>query len=274
MNKRLLILGALVTTIVASPGVFTAVDAAAVAAQGSTVTQGQAMTSKLDTILATGVLRVGVTGDYKPMAYFNGTTQQYEGIEIDLANSLAKSLGVKVEFVKTSWPTLLQDTLDDKFDVAMSGITRTYAREQKAFMSDGYITFGKTVLMRDKDKKKYTSIEAMNQSSVRVGVNPGGTNEKFVRTNLPNATIIVHDKNAEIPGLVANGTYDIMVTENLEAVRYEKEFLNLTHLPKLLTKNQFGVLMQRDQVLLNYVNMWLAQQELEHNIEAIVEAHE
>lgn len=229
--------------------------------------------SRLDSIVADGVIKVGTTGDYKPLSYYNENTKQYEGIEIDLANSLAKSLGVRVEFVKTTWPTLMQDTLDGKFDVAMSGITRTYARAQKVFMSEGYITFGKTAILRQTDLKKYPGLESLNTPSVRIGVNPGGTNEKFVRQYLPNATVIVHEKNAEIPGLVANGTFDAMITDSLEAIRYSNENSKLSFMNTLFTENQFGVMMPRDQLLLNYVNFWLQQQKLEGNIDTIKMQH-
>ncbi len=264
--------------VIGTTGFLTMSHAASVTTTTATVTQpsqpGQTA-SALDAIQQRGVLRVGMTGDYKPMAYFNKDTGKYEGIEVDLANSLADALGVKLEIVKTSWPTLLQDTLDGKFDVAMSGITRTYAREKVAYMSDGYITFGKTVLMRKEDISKYPTLESMNNPSVRVGVNPGGTNEKFAHKYLPNATLVVHAKNAEIPGLVANGTVDIMVTETLEAARYIHEDTKLAAplIDKPFTKNQFGVLMKRDQPLLNFVNMWLAQQQLEGNVDAILKAH-
>lgn len=231
---------------------------------GGVEAKSQAPTNQLDAIVDRGVLRVGTTGDYKPLSYYDEKTGHYEGIEIDMAKSLADSLGVKVEFVKTTWPTLTQDTLAGKFDVAMSGITKTYARQKVADQSEGYITFGKTALIKASDKNRYKNLESLNQSTVKVGVNPGGTNEKFVRQNLSNATIIVHDKNAEIPGLVANGTFDVMITDSLEAERYAKENPALTSLKDYFTKNQFSVMMKRDQVLLNYVNMWLNQQKLEH----------
>ena len=247
--------------------------AAGVAGQAQAYVQSQA--TALDTIQERGVLRVGTTGDYKPLSYYNKDTNQYEGIEIDLANSLGQALGVQVEFVPTTWPTLMEDTLNGKFDVAMSGFTKTAARQRVAYLSDGYITFGKTALMRKSDAGKYTSLEAMNRPEVRVGVNPGGTNEKFVRQYLPNATVTVHDKNAEIPGLVADGTFDIMITDSLEAIRYshENEVLGTPLLENLFTKNQFGVLMKRDEALLHFVNAWLAQQELEGNIDKVEQAH-
>ena len=60
----------------------------------------------------------------------------------DLAEDLAASLGVKVDFVPTSWPTLMADTLAEKFDLAICGITITEARLEKALMSNGYLDNG------------------------------------------------------------------------------------------------------------------------------------
>jgi cyclohexadienyl dehydratase len=216
----------------------------------------QDTSSKLDDILARGYLLVGTTGDFKPMSYYNTATGIYEGFDIEAAQILADSLGVKVEFVKSTWPTLMQDTLDGKFDIAMSGITRTFARQQKVDLSHGYIEFGKTALMRKADIKKYPNLEAINKKGVRVGVNPGGTNEKFVHQYLT---------NVEIPDMVASGKVDIMITDSMEAVRYTKDDSRLAAplLNNLFTQNKFGIMMKRgDQDFLNYVNMWMEEMEL------------
>lgn len=42
-----------------------------------------------------------------------------QGADIVLAKSLGAALGVRVEFVQTSWPTLLQDLKDGKYHIAM-----------------------------------------------------------------------------------------------------------------------------------------------------------
>ena len=104
---------------------------------------------KLETITNRGTLLVGTTGDYKPMSYLNKETGQYEGFDYQLAENLAAALGVKAVYVPTTWKTLTQDTLDGKFDVALCGITRTFAREKVMDMSDGYLQFGKTILVRN-----------------------------------------------------------------------------------------------------------------------------
>ena len=57
-------------------------------------------------VQASGVLRVGTTGDYKPMSYLNPQTKAYEGFDAEMAASLAQFLGVKLEYVPTTWKTL------------------------------------------------------------------------------------------------------------------------------------------------------------------------
>lgn len=228
----------------------------------------------LEDIAARGTIRIGTTGDYRPMSYLNKETGEYEGFDAALAQAIADSLHVKVEFVPTTWPTLSADTEAGKFDIAICGITRTFDRARTLEMSDGYLLFGKTILCRDGDAAKYQSIADMNRPEVRVMVNPGGTNEKFARENLPNATILVHEHNAEIPGLIAEGAADIMITETMEAIRYERMDSRLAApLAKTpFTKNRFGILMAKgDQELLNYINFVLAEltmngtmEEMEH----------
>ena len=115
-----------------------------------------------------GVLRVGTAGDYQPMSYLDPETGRYVGFDAELAEDLAASLGVDIEYVETSWPTLMDDTLAGKFDLAICGITVTDARKEQALMSDGYLGNGKTVLCRAEDAGTYTSIEAINRPEVRM----------------------------------------------------------------------------------------------------------
>ena len=49
--------------------------------------------------------------------------------------------------------------------------------------------------------------------------NPGGTNEKFAKEMTPKAQLMMHEHNAEIPGLVGEGKADVMITETMEARR-------------------------------------------------------
>ena len=217
----------------------------------------------LEDIAARGTIRIGTTGDYIPMSYRNPKTGAYEGIDAELSQLIADSLSVKIEYVPTSWPTLTADTLAGKFDIALCGISRNYARAKTMAMSDAYGegAFGKTILCRKSDAKKYQSLADIDKPEVRVMINPGGTNEKFAHANLKKAKLIVHQENADIPRQVAEGNADIMITETVEAARYielnDKLAAPLMKAP--FTRHSCGILMQKgDQEFLNYINFVLA----------------
>ena len=213
---------------------------------------------KVAEIIERGTLLVGTTGDYRPLSFCedDGT---YWGFGIEVAREIANSLGVKISFVKTSWPTLTADvlTVPQIFDLAMGGITITDARRETMLMSEGYLANGKTILCRASESDRYKSLADIDQPEVRVMVNPGGLNEKFAHENLTHATIIVHPKNEEIPSRIAEGEADVMITEITEAPYYVQTDSRLAAplLNEPFTHGEIGVLMQKGQEdLLQMVN--------------------
>ncbi len=53
-------------------------------------------------VFATKKIVVGTTGDYKPFTYLNRKTNEYEGFDIEVIRSFAKTTGIDVEFVPTT----------------------------------------------------------------------------------------------------------------------------------------------------------------------------
>ena len=213
---------------------------------------------KVSEIVQRGTLLVGTTGDYRPLSFCE-PNDTFWGFGIEVAGEIAKGLGVDVKFVKTSWPTLTADVLAEPqmFDLAIGGITITDTRCETMQMSEGYLANGKTILCRASERDRYTSLTDIDKPEVRVMVNPGGLNEKFANENLTHATIIVHQKNEEIPSLIAEGEADVMITEITEAPFYVQTDSRLAAplLDKPFTHGEIGVLMQKGQEdLLQMVN--------------------
>jgi|SRR5690625_4291157 len=177
---------------------------------------------RLDRIVEEQVIRVGTPGDYRPFA-IKLDDGVYEGHDIVLIAAMADELGWEIEYVPTSWPNLLDDLQADKFDIAVGGITRNAARLGQVDMLPGYAPFGKVALVRKSEADQYKTLQDLNQPSVHVIKNPGGTNEEFVLEHLTNAKVSTHEQNAEIPGLVAAGEGDVMITETFEALHYANE---------------------------------------------------
>ena len=76
--------------------------------------------SRLNTVLSSGILRVGTTGDWNPMSIKDPASNEYKGFDIDIAKELAKDMGVKVEFVPTEWKTIVAGITSNKYDISTS----------------------------------------------------------------------------------------------------------------------------------------------------------
>ena len=166
------------------------------------------------TLQRVGVLRVGTTGDYAP---FSGERDgELQGLDIALAQALAQEWGVRVVFVRTSWPTLMADLGRRRFDLAASGISVTPERRRAADFSAAYLFDGKTPIARRTEAERFSSLEKIDQPGVRVIVNPGGTNERFVREHITRATTVLHPDNRTIFQEIVAGRADVMITDGIE----------------------------------------------------------
>ena len=213
----------------------------------------------LHRVQATRVLRVATTGDYAPFSLdANG---HLSGADIELARDLAAHLGAEPVFVRTSWPGLANDLRDGRFDVALSGIGFTEERAALGLYSAAYHEGGKTLIARCADRERFDTPAELDRPNVRVIVNPGGTNERYVREHVHQAQILVHPDNRGVFAEIAAGRADVMVTDDVEAelqARRRPGQLCRTY-PGPLTRGDKRILMARDPALQRVVDEWLAR---------------
>lgn len=216
--------------------------------------------STLDQIIEKGILRVGTTGDFMPFSYQSDPqSSEYFGIDIELAKDLAKSLGVKLKLVKTSWPKLMSDLQSNKFDLCMSGVTIKLDRQSKALFSEPVLESGKAVITRDENVQKYQRLEDINKKEVKIIVNPGGTNEAFAKKHFPNAQIIENEDNLSIFQKIVDGHVDLMVTDAIETLVQEQIHpeLEAVNPNKPFNFFEMAYLLPRDFTFKAYVDQWL-----------------
>ena len=229
-------------------------------------------TTRLDAILGGGALRVGLTEDYRPFS-FADASGKVEGIDVDMAMSLAQSLGVRLEIVKTSWSTLKSDLETNSFDIAMGGITITLDRQKIGLFSNPVFSSGKTPITHCGDEPKYETLAAIDRPGVHVIVNPGGTNERFDRTHLQKATIIQWSDNATIFDALVEGKADLMITDAVETRVQAKLHLGVlcpVHPNAPFDHSELAYWMPRDPIFAAYVNQWLNLLDLSGEHQAIL----
>jgi cyclohexadienyl dehydratase len=215
--------------------------------------------NRLDQVLKSGVLRIGTTGDYAPFSHRPSEDQALVGIDIDLARDLAASLDAEPRFVATTWPTLMADLEAGRYDIAMSGVSRTLARQRTGYFTRAYHVGGKTPISRCDERSSFDSLAAIDRKGVRVIVNPGGTNERFVDENLKQENKLLHEDNRSIFEAIVERGADVMITDRIEVTlqaQIHRDVLCAT-MAENFTYQEKAYLLPQDEPWRSYVDAWL-----------------
>ena len=230
--------------------------------------------NQLRQVLDSGILRVGYTGDYPPFSSANVSAEP-SGIDMDMARDLALALSARIHWIPSTWPTLMQDLQQSRFDIAMSGISINLDRGRTAFFSSAYHSGGKTPVIRCTDVERYNSMAKIDLPGTRVIVNPGGTNARFAQQHLQQAQIQLHEDNRSIFTEIVQGRADVMITDQIEVQLQStlKPTLCAAMPDVVLTFSEKAYLMPQDIVWKEYVNTWLAQRKGDGTLAAIKAIH-
>jgi cyclohexadienyl dehydratase len=229
------------------------------AACGSTTpATAPAQARNLNRIVEQGTVQVCSTGDFRPFTY-RDPQGQWSGIDIEMAQDLAKRLKVKLDIVPTTWGTMMKD-LGTGCDLAMGGISVTLGRAQQALYSTPYLRDGKAAIVRCADRSAYRTLAGIDRPGVRVVVNPDGTNADFDKANIHHATIVNYPDNNTIFGQVMNNKADVMITDASEIRWQTKENPQLCgeSVDHPFTFEQKAYLVpQSDPAMQQWVDEWL-----------------
>jgi cyclohexadienyl dehydratase len=227
---------------------------------------------RLQKILDAKVLRVGTTMDTPMFSMRDPATGTLEGFDMDTLATLAPALGVSIEYVKMTFGSMLPDLLADKFDVAMSGMGRTLERARVATFSKPYMRYGKLMMIRAADKERFKSLADLDQPGIKIGYNKGGLNDRFANTEFKQATAVGFPSNEHATADLLAGKIDAQVQDSTAAVYMAGKEPRLAAMApdNIFHPVYVAMLLRReDQTLLNTINIWIDQIEMDGTLAKI-----
>ena len=147
-------------------------------ASGLTVSQVQA--DQLADIKAAGVVKVATFDANPPFGSVDAKTHKIVGYDVDFAEALAKSLGVKLELVATNPANRIPLLQSGKADLIVADITITPERAQVINFSVPYFVTGQQFLVPAKSPDKLDEY-----SKARIGAVKGTTGEQALHQRFP-----------------------------------------------------------------------------------------
>ena len=230
-----------------------------------------AATDRLQRILDAGVLRVGTTMD-TPVFSMRDAAGQLEGFDIDALATLGTALGVKIDYTKMTFGSMLADLAANKFDIAMSGMGRTLDRARSAAFSKPYMLYGKLMMIRSADRERFKTLPDLDRPGIKVAYNKGGLNETFAKTMFKEATPVAFDSNQLATTDLRAGKVDAQVADSTAALYMARQDAQIAAIDpqNIFNPVYVAILLHReDQTLLNYINVWIDQIEMDGTLTKI-----
>ena len=157
----------------------------------STPQAGPAATPQthLERILASGELRVGTSANQPPLNMKDRDGQIF-GLEIDLANILAKSMGVELKLVEKPFGQLLGALEAGEVDLVLSGMTILAKRNAKVAFVGPYFISGKSFLTKYKTLAEASSVDAIEDQDIVLTALEGSTSQALIEEVVPEVKLM------------------------------------------------------------------------------------
>jgi len=124
---------------------------------GEEEASGGSGSSQLDAIEERGVIRAGIRFDNPPHSFID-RSGNWVGFDVDVAEALAKELGVRLRKVRVDELTRISFLKNGRIDIAVASMSHTHEREAEIDFSQTYFWSKQTFLVK---KGEINSLEGL-----------------------------------------------------------------------------------------------------------------
>ncbi|MCE3200701.1 amino acid ABC transporter substrate-binding protein [Paenibacillus sonchi] len=173
--------------------------------------------NSLDAIKASGKLRIGTEGTYAPFT-FHDASGKLTGFDVEIAEEVAKRLGVKPEFFETQWDGIFAGMDAKRFDVIFNEVSITDERKVKYDFSDPYIVSKAVLIVGEKNEDIKTFADLKGK---KAGQSLTSNLSDIAREN--GAELVVTDGFNQAIDLLTSGRIDATVNDGLSYLDLKKQ---------------------------------------------------
>jgi ABC-type amino acid transport substrate-binding protein len=211
-------------------------------------------------IVASGRLRVGTSGVQPPLNMKN-RAGELVGLDIDLARALADAMDLELELIERPFDALIPGLERGEFDLVISNLTITPARNAQVAFAGPYLISGATLLTREELLDDFEKSAALDSAERTFGARTGSTSEALIRDAFPKARLVTTNDLSELLPKVRSGELDGLFSD-LPYVRFmlaRNPDAGLAEVPMPFTTEPIGVALAPGSPLLanlvqNYLN--------------------
>ncbi len=165
-------------------------------------------------------LRIGMDLTYRPFGFVD-TAGKPTGVEVEMAEALAKELGRPLKIESMEFQGLLPALQTNRIDLILSSMTANEERRQAIAFSEPYARTALALLVAKNSPVQ--SLADLKQPGRKVVVRLTTTGELFAKTQLPGTPRIELKQDSECVQEVKQGKVDAWIYDQLSVWEYNKE---------------------------------------------------
>lgn len=165
-----------------------------------------------DRVAASGTVRVCIWPEYYGISWHNPRTGRLQGLDIDLSAEFAREIGRRLEYVPTTFATLIDDLVNQRCDAAMFGVAITPQRAQHLRFTTPYLRSG-IVAATLKGHPTVQRWQDIDRPGVRVAVAAGTFMEPVMSAALKHASLVSVRAPATREEELRSGRVDVFMTD-------------------------------------------------------------
>lgn len=195
----------------------------------------------LEQIKADGKIKFGTEGTYAPFT-FHDKDGKLTGFDIEIAEEIAKRLGVKAEFIETKWDGIFAGLDAKRFDAIVNEVAIREDRLEKYDFSNSYIV-SKAVLIVNEENSNIKTFEDLK----------GKKSGQSLTSNLADIARSFEAEIVQVDGF--NQSIDLLVSKRIDAtINDSLSFLDFKKqrpdtpikiVDQMDTKDQIGIMFNK-----------------------------
>ena len=223
------------------------------------------------------VLKMATNAAFPPYEFYEG--EKIVGIDAEIAELIAKDLGMTLQIVDTEFDSIITGVTEGKYDFGMAGMTVTEDRLKSVNFSTSYAKGVQVIIV--KNDSPITSIDDLSAdgATYKIGVQQGTTGDIYASDTPENGgfgedRVTSYNTGAEAVLALTTGKVDCVIIDNEPAKSYVKTYEGLKILDTEYVEEDYAICVSKDNAdLLKKINDSLKKNTENGEIQKIIDKY-
>ena len=159
-------------------------------------------------------LTMATNATFPPYEFYEG--EKIVGIDAEIADAIAKKIGMELEIVDTEFGSIITGVQSGKYDIGMAGMTVTEERKLSVNFTDTYATGIQSIIVKTGSEIK--AIEDLDGK--KIGVQQDTTGHIYAADEYGDEMVIPFNKGTDAVAALVSGKVDCVIIDNQPAISF------------------------------------------------------